>query len=73
VKNGSALRVAEISNRAGLLESKHSLLTVELRLLKPPALSPKGARGEGVKKPLPGRVRGTAEAVLNFSTLTWCL
>jgi outer membrane protein TolC len=32
VKNGSALRVAEIGSRAGLLESKHSLLTVELQI-----------------------------------------
>jgi outer membrane protein TolC len=32
VKNGSALRVTEIGSRAGLLESKHSLLTVELQI-----------------------------------------
>jgi outer membrane protein TolC len=32
VKNGSALRVAEIGSRAGLLESKQSLLTVELQI-----------------------------------------
>src|SRR5262249_16584498 len=32
VKNGSALRVAEIGSRAGLLEAKHSLLTVELQI-----------------------------------------
>ena len=32
VKNGSALRVAEIGSRAGLLESKHGLLTVELQI-----------------------------------------
>ena len=32
VKNGSALRVTEISSRAGLLESKQSLLTVELQM-----------------------------------------
>jgi len=49
VKNISALRVPEISNRAGLLASKHSLLTVELRLLKPPSLVPKGARAEQEK------------------------
>jgi outer membrane protein len=32
VKNGSALRVAEIGSRAGLLESKQTLLTVELQI-----------------------------------------
>jgi outer membrane protein TolC len=32
VKNGSALKVAEIGSRAGLLESKHGLLTVELQI-----------------------------------------
>jgi outer membrane protein len=32
VKNGSALRVAEVGSRARLLESKHSLLTVELQI-----------------------------------------
>ena len=32
VKNGSALRVAEIRSRAGLLESKHGLLSVELQI-----------------------------------------
>ena len=32
VKNGAALRVAEIGSRAGLLESKQSLLTVELQI-----------------------------------------
>jgi len=32
VKNGSMLRVAEIGSRAGLLESKHSLMTVELEI-----------------------------------------
>jgi len=32
VKNGSALRVAEIGSRAGLLESKHSLVTVDLQI-----------------------------------------
>ena len=32
VKNGSALRVAEIGSRAELLESKHGLLTVELQI-----------------------------------------
>ncbi len=32
VKNGSALRVAEIGGRARLLESKHSLMTVELQI-----------------------------------------
>ena len=32
VKNGSALRVTEISSRAGLLESKQSLLTVDLQI-----------------------------------------
>jgi outer membrane protein TolC len=32
VKNGSALKVAEIGGRAGLLEAKHSLLTTELHI-----------------------------------------
>jgi outer membrane protein TolC len=32
VKSGSALRVAEIGSRAGLLESKQNLLTVELQM-----------------------------------------
>jgi outer membrane protein TolC len=32
VKNGSALKVAEIGSRAGLLEAKHSLLTVEVQV-----------------------------------------
>src|SRR5439155_23956381 len=32
VKNGSALRVTEISSRAGMLESKQSLLTVDLQI-----------------------------------------
>jgi outer membrane protein TolC len=32
VKNGAALRVAEIGSRAGLLESKQSLLTVEVQI-----------------------------------------
>jgi len=32
VKNGSALRVSEIGSRAGLLESKQTLLTVELQI-----------------------------------------
>ena len=32
VKNGSALKVAEIGSRARLLESKHSLMTLELQI-----------------------------------------
>jgi outer membrane protein TolC len=32
VRNGAALKVAEIGSQAGLLESKHSLLTVELQI-----------------------------------------
>lgn len=32
VQNGSALRVAEISNRAGMLEAKQRLLTVDLQI-----------------------------------------
>jgi outer membrane protein TolC len=32
VKNGSALRVAEIGSQAGMLESKHNLLTVDLQI-----------------------------------------
>ena len=32
VKNGAALRVAEIGSRAWLLESKHGLMTVELQI-----------------------------------------
>src|SRR4030095_3467143 len=32
VKNGSALRVAEIGSRAGLFESKHGLMAVDLQI-----------------------------------------